>query len=148
MGPYGGPQGRPMGPNGGPPGPQGRPMTPNGGPQGRSMTPNGGPQGRPMTPNGGPQGRPMTPTGSSQSRSMSPGPRNGPYGQQGNERRITPPGPSRMNPSPEFSTSPQDVPLPFDSSAQASPRSSPSTSPHGSISQVRVGRKPVPGQAM
>ncbi|CZR62121.1 uncharacterized protein PAC_12018 [Phialocephala subalpina] len=118
------------------PGPQVRPMTPNG--QGRSMTPNGQSP-RPMTPNG--QGsRPMTPQGL-QTRSMTPtgplpGTPNGPMPSTPNTqnrqrsnsaassqaRRQSPPGPSPMNPVPQFNGSP------------------PSNSP--------IGRKPVPGQAL
>lgn len=127
-----GPQGRAMTPNG-----QGRPMTPNG-QSPRPMTPNGQ-NGRPMTPNGqggrtmtpqGLQPRPMTPTG------PLPGTPNGPMpgtpnsqnrqrsnsAASGQARRQSPPGPSPMNPVPQFAGSP----------------------PSNSL----IGRKPVPGQAL
>ncbi|KAI1759426.1 hypothetical protein GGR53DRAFT_148566 [Hypoxylon sp. FL1150] len=124
-GPPGGRNGPPVNPNGqrgprgpGPNYPPGqRPMTPQSGrPQSPAMMrPQSPATGRPMTPNGGrpaspATGRPMSPG----PRAQSPGPRQ--------QRRMTPPGPSPMNPH---------------GAAQQQQYST----------QGSVGRKPVPGQA-
>ncbi|RYP09642.1 hypothetical protein DL764_001184 [Monosporascus ibericus] len=132
------PAGRPQSPAGMPPGmrPQspatGRPMGP---PSGRPGPPPGGrpgppPSGRPGPPPGGrpgppPGGRPMSPG----PRSQSPGPRQQrPQSPNGMNRRMTPPGPSPMNPN--GGAPPQQQ--------QGPPQGPP---------QAPIGRKPVPGQA-
>ncbi|KAI5861938.1 hypothetical protein GGS23DRAFT_119894 [Durotheca rogersii] len=135
-------------PAGGPPGSRpGPPVVPNGqrGPRTpgpyppgqRPMTPQGGPP-RPMTAGGRPQspatmrpqspatGRPMSPYRGP----MSPGPRpqspgQGPQSPSTMGRRMTPPGPSPMNPN----------------------GGAPSQQPYQGPPQGPVGRKPVPGQA-
>lgn len=105
--------GPPINPQGGyprGPGPQGRPMTPQGMRNGPGPRPNS-PGPRPMSPAGYQQGGPGQ---------RSQGPPGAPRPQSPSQmaRRITPPGPSKMNPS-----------------------SPPAQSPP-------LGRKPVPGQAM
>ncbi|KAI1100654.1 hypothetical protein F4804DRAFT_36604 [Jackrogersella minutella] len=136
-----GPPVNPSGPRGPPRGPRG--PGPNYPPAQRAMTPQGGrPESplRPMAP-GRPQspvtmrphspatGRPMSPYGSrpaspASGRPMSPGPRAQSPGPK-QQRRMSPPGPSPMNPNAGASYQQQN----------------------GGSAQGPVGRKPVPGQA-
>ncbi|KAH8804682.1 hypothetical protein F5884DRAFT_421717 [Xylogone sp. PMI_703] len=167
--PQNGPRGPP--PPGMRPGPQGRPMSPaNQGP--RPMSPA---QARPMSPA---QARPMSPAMKQGPRPMSPA-QNGPVTPtnqgrpaspaQQQARRLTPPGPSAMNPAqqpsqqptqqstqqptqqpaqqPTQQTAQQPVQQPAQQPSQPSPPSQPS---NGVPPELRtpVGRKPVPGQAL
>ncbi|UNI21870.1 hypothetical protein JDV02_007820 [Purpureocillium takamizusanense] len=115
--PHGGRPGRPESPSHprmGPPGPGPRPASP------------AGYGGRPQSPMG--TGRPMSPG----PRAQSPGPRQGPSGTpqspNSSARRVSPLGPSPMNPQ----SSPQE---PMSPGSSSGPPAGP------------VGRKPVPGQA-
>jgi hypothetical protein len=140
--PGGGPRGppvRPSGPGARGPGPNyppnQRPMGPQGGQPAyaRPESPMTGPGQRPQSPAGRPISpyRPASPAGG---RSMSPGP-----GQQRPQspmgaRRMSPPGPSPMNPQGQPQPQQQSPTLQYQA-----PRPGPPTGP--------VGRKPVPGQA-
>jgi hypothetical protein len=113
---------------------QGRGMSPAMNQQGRPMSPAMNQQGRPMSPAGN---RPMTPTGPQYNpqRPMTPnsqGRPRSPSAAQLQDRRNSPPGPTRMNPTPTIQVD----------GANSSPPLS--KSPPSGL----VGRKPVPGQAM
>lgn len=120
-------QNGPRTPPGHPMGNQGRPMTPNGQP-GNPNRPMGPNPNRPMTPTGQRNpNRPMTPTGQGQGRPRAPS--SAPSQQ---DRRNSPPGPTRMSPT--------NPPYPMDN--HGSPRTS------GNAANNAPVRKPVPGQAL